>query len=451
MTKFPFFLCAAAAALAAFATETTEAPTEIAAAAEQAAAEAPAASNDNETLDGAEATGGNDAAGVPKSAAGVIRALLEETGVTVEEKRDGNRTEFTYHLSLDENSVEEYRCTAAVEEGSFYASCWAVLPLTIPEDRLDDVAAALAGWNGERVTGRLGLDFDKRAVYFVTGIPVESLAKKDPLLTLAFVGLPMLNLAEKDAAIRAVARGEALPEENDPVSAEVETAAEENAEDVAAEVETEEAAAEEEPEETAAEEVAAGGDSEESAEEVAAEEGAVDDDTAEEDQDEGDAEESEDEGDGKVPDGYWSVDIPTDDLVLRWITSRGVEPEMPPSDPDMTTFQFTAGLGSGTGLFTDATVQISVLENWVYALVSPPVRVPENARRKISRLLLELSGKEDGVLFMWLPDGRVAARAVVPASLVDANPQAAVSSIVDRAGQALNRRSKELLAAVAEN
>ncbi|MBR1835840.1 MAG: hypothetical protein IJ783_00995 [Kiritimatiellae bacterium] len=406
MDKFALFFGIAAAALAAFASETPEEPAEIAAAAEQAEAQELVASIGSEAPDGAEVTGGNDDAGIPKSAAGVIRALLEETGVTFEEKRDGNRTEFTYHLSLDENSVEECRCTAAVEEGDFHASCWAVLPLTVPEDRLDDVAAALASWNGERVAGRLGLDFDKRAVYFVTDIPVESLAKKDPLLTLAFVGLPMLNLAEKDAAIRAVARGETLSAESDAPVAESDPPR---------------------PEETATE-PGDGDPADETAEECAEECTVV---CADEE-----------------PAGRWTPDIPTCDLVLRWITSRGENPQMPPSEPGVTTFQFNAGLGSGTGIFADATVRISVMENWVYALVSPPVRVPENARRKVSRLLLELSGKEDGVLFMWLPDGRVAARAVVPASLVDANPQTAVSGIVDRAGQALNRRSKELLAAL---
>ena len=71
-----------------------------------------------------------------------------------------------------------------------------------------------------------------------------------------------------------------------------------------------------------------------------------------------------------------------------------------------------------------------------------------DSRRRVSRTLIELSGKDDGITFMWLPGGRVAARAVVPASLVDDDPERAVSGLLKRAGQALNRRSRELLSSI---
>ena len=382
---------------------------------------ASAGASDVVATEAVEATAEAKPAEQAASAADLLRSLLEETGVTFKEERNGARTEFSFHLSMDENSVEEYRCTAGVEEGAFYASCWAVLPLTIPEDRLDDVAAALASWNGEQACGRFGLDSNRRAAYFVSDIPVESLARKDPMLTLTLVGMPMVNMARKDAVIRAITRGETPGGEE---------------------------AAPWIPVEREGDGTGAGGLRVGHGVEVGGTLAATGADAGMASPVSGDTANDSYETAVALP-GPGEVDIPTCDLVLRWITARGVDPELPPSGPKETTFQFPVGLSGGAGILTDATAQITVMENWVYALVSPNIRVPADARRRVSRTLIELSGKDDGITFMWLPGGRVAARAVVPAALVDDNPEQTVSGLINRAGQAINRRSRELLSSIA--
>jgi len=231
--------------------------------------------------------------------------------------------------------------------------------------------------------------------------------------------MPVYYIAGKDAAIRAIARGETPSEESNPSPAE--NAVAENPPDAGID-------------DAGTDDADDGADmaSAAAANDANADAGAA----------------ATDAADGEPePDGDYEIDIPTCDLVLHWIRARGEEPLLPPSPPGETTFQFNAALESETGIFTEATVQIAVLENWVYAIVSPHVRVPESARRKMSRTLVEQSGKDDGITFIWLPQGRIAARAAVPASLVDESPDRTISGLTNRAGSALNRRSRELLAA----
>lgn len=331
----------------------------------------------------------------PESNVEMLRRLIVTMGVTFKEESEGMHTEFVFHLSKDEDSEEEYRCTATVDEGDFYAHCLAVLPLTIPSNRLDVVAERLAFWNGERSCGRFGLDFERREAFFVSEIPVAALRKDDPLLTLTFFGMPMLLLAEKAASIRAAVDGAPLPVRQVSESDETGTVPEADRAGFGSDAVATTFGEPEEP--------------------VAAERG--------------------------------EVDAPVEDHVLAWIRARGVEPDVS-SDSNGTAFQFPVGLAPESGLFLDATAQIHVMAHWVSVSVSPNIRFPEAVRSTIAKTLLILSDAEDGSTFLWMPEDRLAVRAVLPDILVDGPASHALTALLIRVGLALNRHSAELLSAL---
>lgn len=358
----------------------------------------------------------------PQSNADVLRQLMIDTEVTYKEISEGDKTKFIFHLSSDDDSMEVYRCTAFVEEGDFYAYCMAELPLTIPSNRLDAIAETLTSWNGMRECGHFGLDFNRRGAFFVATIPVDSLREKDALMSLTLMVMPAYCVAEKDAILRAVAGGAAPPIEDCLDSDE----------------DDEDESIGEAAHDAHAVRMEIGGADAEVATPVAAEESAG-----------AASEEATGAASGDGTDNL-EIDVPVEDKILKWLVSRGVDPMVASQDSDHTTFQFHVGLTHEKGLFTDATVQITIRERWVSVFVSPNLRVPAKARKAMSKALLKASNEVDGITFMWLrPSGRFAARIVVPDTFVDKNPAHAMVKLLNLAGRALNRHSAELVSALA--
>lgn len=330
--------------------------------------------------------GAADASHSPTDA---IRSVLDDFGITYREKPFRNTTVFSYSFAVNPESPR-FSCDILARDGAPFVVARARLSERIPADRRRDVAQCLLDLNDHRAAGSYRLDWRKRAVFFEFAFPAASFSADDPVSGLLLVGGPTLWLDEERPLVLAAAG--LLP-------ADGESGAEESS--PTAEVADSSTAAEGAP---------------------------------------GEIPDGDDDGDEAHP---WIAPF-----VQKALERQGSLPTIT-RDDEKTTFQFPTIL-RGPSLFSRVTVSLSAMENWVYLLLSPDVRVPDALRAPVAEWAMRVTVPSGPAAFAWLDEAddipRIAAKTACPAQAFAADPDRCLLRMLQDAAQPFQSHSRSFAA-----
>ena len=316
------------------------------------------------------------------SAREVVRQFLSKMDVLYREIPKGtSRTLYRYHLSVDDEHLEEYPVVVDIDEACGWAVCSATLPFTIPEEVLPAVGELAAKWTQDTPMGQFGVDFPTHGFFFMAKMPIEFLRLDDLPSFFSFLFVPSMYVAQKDAEVRAVAAG-ARPR-------------------------------------------AVGGTANENEEDnwdgvPADDEGASAENTT-----------------GAPPLIDESL---VKDAISRWLDDKEVELFFNTDTPGSATYRFDMKVADEPGPFSTVQIMLRFSGAWVYADAAPRVHFPVSRRRDILNAIAKESVQISNTSLYWLEGHRCyVVRAVLPANAVARNPDYTLKWLLDRAGDAANK------------
>ena len=312
----------------------------------------------------------------------VVRQFLSDGDVLFREiPKSASRTFFRYHLSVDDEHLEEYPVVVDIDEACGWAVCSATLPFTIPEEALPAIGELAAKWTQDTPMDQFGVDFSTHAFFFMAKMPIEFLRLDDLPSFFSFFLVPSMYVAQKDAEVRAVAAG-AAPR-------------------------------------------AIGGTANENEEDYWNGGQATDEDASAE----------------NTTDTPPLIDESlVKDAISRWLDDKGVELFFKTESPSSATYRFDMKVADEPGPFSTAQILLRFSGAWVYADAAPRVHFPVSRRRDILNAIARESVQISHTSLYWSEGHRCyVARAVLPANAVARNPDYTLKWLLDRSGDAVNK------------